>query len=112
MLLTLKNKNDGHTMMYYSIICRDTKDSHTKRQVLRKAHTARLEQLRNQKRLLVAGPYFEKDNTNHSANNILGSIIIAQFSSLAEAKSWIAADPFVTAEVYCNITVNTFKPIE
>lgn len=96
-------------MTYYAFICEDTKDSLEKRKSIRPAHLARLEQLQTENRLLAAGPLMNQDGENALLAGIHGSLIIAQFNSLEDAKAWIAADPFATAEVYQRITVKPFK---
>ena len=96
-------------MMYYVFICEDGENSLEKRRSVRPAHIERLKILEKENRLLVAGPTTEKDDENPMTGNVNGSIIIAKFNSLTDAKEWIAADPFVTAEVYVRITVKPFK---
>lgn len=96
-------------MNYYSIYCEDAKNTLEKRKSVRPAHLSRLQQLNAENRLLAAGPLMNKDGENPLVAGIDGSLIIAQFQSLDEAKEWIAADPFVTAEVYARVTVKPFK---
>jgi uncharacterized protein YciI len=38
-----------------------------------------------------------------------GSLIVAEFESLAAAKAWIEADPYVTQGVFARVTVKPFK---
>ncbi len=95
--------------MYYAFICEDTENSLEKRRSVRRAHLERLKTLEKEGRLLVAGPCMQQDDENPITGGVNGSIIIAKFGCLAEAKEWIAADPFVTAEVYGRITVKPFK---
>ena len=96
-------------MMYYAIYCEDQENSVERRRSVRPAHLKRLELLKEQKRLLVAGPLLNEDNENPIVGGIKGSLIIAQFKSVAEAKEWAAADPYVTADVYARVTVCPFK---
>ena len=95
--------------MYYAFICEDTDNSMEKRRSVRPAHLERLKQLENEGRLLIAGPSMVNDHEDPAFEQVNGSIIIAAFNNLAEAKEWIAADPFVTANVYARITVKPFK---
>jgi len=97
--------------MHYVFFCEDTPDSFEKRRSVRPAHLQRVEELKQQGRLLVAGPLLGDDDENTAISGVKGSLIIAEFSNLAEAKAWIAADPYVTADVYANITVLPFKVI-
>ncbi len=97
--------------MYYAFICEDAENVLEKRKSIRPAHLARLEHLSAEHRLLAAGPLMNQDGDNPFLAGIHGSLIIAKFNSLDEAKEWIAADPFVTAKVYQRITVKPFKMI-
>lgn len=96
-------------MMYYAFICEDAPNTIEKRKSIRPAHLSRLEALNNEKRLLAAGPLMNQDGENPFLAGIHGSLIVAKFHSLEDAKAWIAADPFVTAEVYQRVTVKPFK---
>lgn len=98
-------------MHYYTFFCEDAADVLEKRKSIRPAHLARLQVLSNENRLLAAGPLMNKDGDNPFVAGIHGSLIIAKFNSLDEAKEWIAADPYVTAEVYQRITVKPFKVV-
>lgn len=95
-------------MHYYTFICEDAKDVLEKRKSTRPAHLARLEKLHAENRLLTAGPLMNQDGENPFIAGIYGSLIIAKFHTLAEAREWIAADPFVTAEVYQRITIKPY----
>lgn len=95
--------------MYYVFICEDTENSLEKRRSVRPAHIERIKALEAAGRLLVAGPSMQHDDENPITGKVNGSIIIAKFDCIADAKEWIAADPFVTAEVYGRITVKPFK---
>ena len=92
-------------MNYYAFYCVDAPNSLEKRKTVRPAHVARLQILSDEKRLLTAGPLTQENNT------VCGSLIIASFNHIDEAKAWIAADPFVTAEVYQDITVKLFTAV-
>ena len=96
-------------MNYYAFYCEDAEDVLEKRKSIRPAHLTRLEILNNENRLLAAGPLMDQDGDNPFIAGIHGSLIIAKFNSLSEAKEWIAADPYVTAEVYQRVTVKPFK---
>ncbi len=95
--------------MYYAFICEDTENSLEKRRSVRPAHLSRLKALEAAGRLLIAGPTMQHDDENPITGHVNGSLIIAQFDSLSDAKEWIAADPFVTADIYSRITVKPFK---
>lgn len=46
--------------MYYAIYCEDQEDSFERRRSVRPAHLQRLEELRGQNRLLLAGPLLNR----------------------------------------------------
>ena len=95
--------------MWYLIYSEDVAASLALRKQARPAHLARLEQLKNEGRLLVAGPLPAIDSEDPGEAGFTGSCVIAEFSSLAEAKAWAEADPYVAAGVYARVTVKPFK---
>jgi uncharacterized protein YciI len=97
--------------MYYAIMSRDVEDSLSKRQSTRPAHLKRLNQLADQKRLLLAGPHPAIDSDDPGAAGFTGSLVIAEFDSLQQAQSWADADPYVAAGVYAEVTVKPFKKV-
>ena len=97
--------------MWYAIIAEDHKDSLEKRKATRPAHLARLEQLKNEGRLLVAGPHPAIDSSDPGIAGFTGSLVIAEFSSIEQAETWAKADPYMQAEVYKNITVKPFNKV-
>ena len=97
--------------MYYAIISDDVDNSLPLRKQARPAHIARLEALRDQGRLLVAGPHPALDTTEPGDAGFTGSLVIAEFESLNEARAWADADPYVEAGVYEKVTVKPFKAV-
>lgn len=97
--------------MYYSFVCQDVTDSLEKRLSVRPEHIARLETLRDEGRLLTAGPNPAIDNEDPGPNGFTGSIIIAEFDSLEAAKTWADADPYLAAGVYESVTVKPYKKV-
>ncbi len=95
--------------MWYTIIAEDTPNSLEKRLAARPAHLARLQALQDAGRLLVAGPFPAIDSVDPGPAGFTGSLIIAEFADLAQATAWANADPFVSAEVYAQVTVKPFK---
>lgn len=95
--------------MYYAIISEDVPNSLPLRQPARPQHLARLEALKQENRLLVAGPHPAIDAENPGDAGFSGSLVIAQFASLSEASAWADADPYVAAGVYQKVTVKPFK---
>lgn len=97
--------------MLYAIIAEDIADSASKRGAARGAHLARLEDLRDAGRLIIAGPHPALDNEEPGAAGFTGSLIIAEFDSLQAAKDWADADPYVAAGVYAQVDVKPFKKV-
>lgn len=95
--------------MWYAVITEDQPDSLARRLAARPAHVARLEQLKREGRLLLAGPHPAIDTEDPGPAGFTGSLVVAQFTSLSEAQAWAAADPYATAEVYARVTVKPFR---
>lgn len=97
--------------MLYTIIGEDIPDSLTKRSAARPAHLSRLQALKEEGRLILAGPFPAIDNVDPGPAGFHGSLIVAEFESLAAAESWAAADPYVKAGVYARVSVKPFKKV-
>ena len=97
--------------MLYAIIGRDVPDSQEKRKAARPAHVARLQALMKQGRLFAAGPFPAVNPADPAVAKFSGSLILAEFRSLVEAKAWAKADPYVIAKVYSRIEVKPFKKV-
>lgn len=95
--------------MWYAIIAEDTPNSLEKRLAARPEHLARLQALQNAGRLLLAGPFPGIDSNDPGPAGFSGSLIVAEFSNLEEAKLWADNDPFVAAGVYGQVTVKPFR---
>ncbi len=97
--------------MYYIIIASDNEDSLERRSGVRKDHLRRLDDLRNEGRLLTAGPTPAIDSEDPGLAGFSGSIIIAEFDSLEAARAWADDDPYVAAGVYRDVTVKPYKRV-
>lgn len=95
--------------MFYVIIGEDVADSLEKRKSVREQHIARLQDLQDEGRMIVAGPNPNIDSDDPGPAGFSGSVIIAEFDSLAEAQTWADADPYLAAGVYAKVTVKPFK---
>lgn len=95
--------------MLYAIIAEDTPGSLEKRLATRPSHVERLLALQAEGRLILAGPCPAIDSPDPGPAGFTGSIIIAEFASLAEAETWAGADPFVAAGVYAQVSVKPFR---
>lgn len=97
--------------MYYAIISQDVEDSLEKRMGVRAVHIARLEALRDEGRLLTAGPHPKIDSEDPGPNGFSGSLIVAEFDSLDDAQTWADADPYIEAGVYEKVIVKPYKKV-
>ena len=97
--------------MLYMIHGEDVPNSTERRAGARPAHLARVQQIIDAGRLILAGPLPNIDSTDPGPAGMSGSLIVAEFQSLADAKAWIDADPYVTQGVFARVTVRPFKQI-
>ena len=97
--------------MWYAIEGRDGPDVLGKRSAARADHLARLEQLRDDGRLLLAGPCPAIDAEDPGPAGFSGSIVVARFASLDDARAWADADPYVEAGVYASVEVRPFRKV-
>ena len=96
-------------MMFYAIIGEDHPDSLANRLAARPAHVERLKALQEEGRLLLAGPFPAIDSPDPGPAGFSGSLIVAEFPSLADARTWAKADPYVAAGVFAGVTVKPFR---
>lgn len=97
--------------MWYVIEGYDGQDVLAARGQARPAHLARLQALQEQGRLLVAGPCPAIDSEDPGPAGFSGSVVIAEFDSLAAARTWADADPYVAAGVYLRTEVRPFRKV-
>ena len=97
--------------MFYAIVGQDVPDSLNLRLAARPAHLDRLHALQQAGRLLLAGPFPAIDSNDPGAAGFSGSLIVAEFDTLAAAQAWADADPYVTAGVYADVSVKPFKKV-
>ncbi|CAD5109684.1 YciI family protein [Zestomonas carbonaria] len=97
--------------MLYAIIATDVANSLENRLAARPAHLARLEQLKEEGRLVLAGPHPAVDSNDPGAAGFTGSLVVAEFESLEAAQRWAEADPYRAAGVYGEVVVKPFKKV-
>ena len=95
--------------MWYAIVALDHAESLASRLQARPAHLQRLNDLQAQGRLLLAGPFPAIDSEDPGPAGFSGSLIVAEFPSLAEAKAWAELDPYLEAGVYSGVDVRPLK---
>lgn len=97
--------------MLYAIISQDRDGSLEDRLKARPAHVERLVALKEAGRLVLAGPHPAIDSPDPGEAGFTGSLVVADFSSLDDARTWADADPYMAAGVYDNVTVKPFKKV-
>jgi uncharacterized protein YciI len=95
--------------MYYSFVGIDVANSLDARMAARPAHVERLIDLKNQGRLIIAGPNPAIDSSDPGEAGFSGSIIIAEFASLSDAEKWADQDPYILTGVYKSVSVKPFN---
>ena len=97
--------------MLYAIISQDVENSLEKRMGARPDHVKRLNQLKDEGRLILAGPHPVIDVSDPGDAGFSGSLIVAEFDDLQEASNWADADPYVSAGVYSSVVVKPFNKV-
>ncbi|MDF3928594.1 YciI family protein [Pseudomonas putida] len=97
--------------MLYAIIASDVANSLEKRLAARPAHIERLQQLKAEGRVVLAGPHPAIDSNDPGEAGFSGSLIVAEFESLVAAQTWADADPYIAAGVYDKVVVKPFKQV-
>lgn len=97
--------------MLYAIISTDIKNSTPLREQARPMHLARLQVLKNEGRLILAGPHPAVDNDDPGEAGFSGSLVIGEFDTLGAAQAWADDDPYVAAGVYAKVIVKPFKKV-
>lgn len=95
--------------MWYAVISEDRENSLELRKQARPDHLARLTELADEGRVLIAGPHPAIDAVDPGEAGFTGSLVVVDFPSLIEARQWADADPYVAARVYRTVVVKPFK---
>ncbi len=97
--------------MLYAFICEDVENSLPIRKTCRSEHLRNVQKLKDEGRLILAGPHPVIDNPDAGEGGFTGSLIVAEFSDLTSAQDWINSDPYVTNGVFAKVTVKPFKQV-
>lgn len=97
--------------MLYAFISQDKPDTLDKRLAARPAHLERLQALKNEGRLILAGPHPAIDSEDPGEAGFTGSLVVAEFDSIEDARQWADTDPYVSTGVYENVVVKPFKKV-
>ncbi len=97
--------------MLYAIMGRDAPDSLARRLQSRADHIARLQALKDEGRLVLAGPHPAIDTEDPGPAGFTGSLIVAEFESLEAALEWADADPYRAHGAYSEVDVRPFVKV-
>ncbi len=97
--------------MLYVIYSEDVPNSLEKRTIARPAHIERLQALKDQGRIVLAGPTPAIDSEDPGNAGMTGSLVVIEFENLQAAQDWADKDPYAIAGVYKNVTVKPFKRV-
>ncbi|MGA1758013.1 MAG: YciI family protein [Pseudomonadales bacterium] len=97
--------------MLYVILGRDRLGSLSKRLEVRPNHLARIDPLVQEGRILLAGPMPNVDSENPGDAGFSGSLIVAEFDSIDQARTWAETDPYMTEGVFESVEVFPFKQV-
>ena len=97
--------------MWYAIMSEDIDGTLEKRLATRPIHVDRLTRLVDEGRLLIAGPHPAVDSPDPGPAGFTGSLVVAEFDSLEDARAWADEDPYIAAGVYGNVTVKPFNRV-
>jgi uncharacterized protein YciI len=97
--------------MWYAVISEDVSNSLPLRKIHRPAHIERLKELNDAGRLLIAGPHPAEDVNEPTEAGFTGSLVVAEFDSLAQAKEWADQDPYYLNGVYEKVSVKPFMKV-
>lgn len=97
--------------MLYLITGRDAPGALPIRRRVRPRHLERIGELLDAGRVVLAGPCPVTDSPDPGEAGYSGSVIVAEFQSLEDARAWIAADPYVTEGVFESYEVRPFVQV-
>ena len=89
----------------------ESEDGLAARKASRADHLARLEALRNDGRLVLAGPLPAIDAEDPGPAGFTGSRVVAEFESQEAAREWAEADPYIAAGAWTGADVRPFKQV-
>lgn len=97
--------------MLYMIIGREAENSLQARAAAREQHLARIQQLVDDARLVLAGPLPAIDSEEPGPAGFHGSLVVAEFESLAQALGWAENDPYLASGAWTSVEVKPFKRV-
>ena len=86
--------------MLFAIVCEDQADHEDLRKATREAHLAYIADFD----VRLAGPMLSDDG-----ETMIGSLILLEAVSLADAQSFAASDPYKLAGLFANVSIRPFR---
>ena len=97
--------------MLYAIIGTDVPASRQRRSQTRPRHLAYIRPLVDAGRVIIAGPLPAIDTQEIQSVDITGSLIVAEFESIDDARAWADNDPYLIEGVFADVTVKPFVQV-
>lgn len=94
--------------MLFAIMGRDVAESLELRRLTRPAHLEYVAKLRDAGRLVLAGPHPAVASPEPGPAGFTGSLIVAEFASLAAAQEWARSDPYAQRGVFAEVQILPF----
>lgn len=94
--------------MLYAIIATDKPHSNSARAATRPRHLEYIRPLVNAGRVIIAGPHPALDTAEPTPAGMTGSLIVAEFESIDEARAWAQSDPYMLEGVFADVLVKPF----
>jgi len=87
--------------MLFAIIGKDAPGSAEKRPLHREEHLKRLDELNDQGKLVLAGPF----------TDVTGSLIIIEAETIDEARAFADGDPYTIHGIFESVEIKPFKQV-
>jgi uncharacterized protein YciI len=94
--------------MTFLILAHDFRDPEapSRRMQQRPAHLDGVRRMKGEGTFLDGGAMLDDEG------RVVGSMVVVEFPSRTEVDAWLAADPYVTGQVWEHITVRAFRRVQ
>ena len=97
--------------MLFAILGHDCNGALARRLEVRPQHLARIDQLVEENRIVIAGPLPKATIESSNEQGFHGSLIIGEFDSIEDAREWAEGDPYFTEGVFEKVDVFPFRRV-
>jgi uncharacterized protein YciI len=94
--------------MQFLIIAHDFRDP----EALSRRMQQRPGHIEGVKRMKAEGTFLDGGAILDHSGQMVGSMVLVEFPSRAEVDAWLAADPYVTGQVWEHVTVHAFRRVQ